>query len=68
MEKLLIRRKDKTESPEKLDQLEPEKYGKGAYCDLTYTPSKLADHILFREANYLKKIEEEASRCREIEA
>lgn len=68
MQKLLLSRKQKEEPPEYLDKLQPEKYGKGAYCELSYTPSKLADHILYKEANYLKKLEEELSKNRELEA
>lgn len=45
------------ESPVKLSNISPNKYGKGAYCDLTYTPSKLADNILYREVTTLKKVE-----------
>ena len=50
-----------------MNKLEPEKYGKGAYCDLSYTPSKLADHILFKDAHFLKKLEEEVSKTRDLE-
>ena len=36
-------------SPIRLKNLSPEKYGKAAYDDnRTYTPSKLADNILYR--------------------
>jgi flagellar motility protein MotE (MotC chaperone) len=42
-------------SPAKLQNLSPEKYGKAAWADLTYTPSKLADNVMFREAATLKK-------------
>jgi hypothetical protein len=35
---------------------------------LTYTPSKLADNVLFREASSLKRIEEESSKVREYES
>ena len=42
------RRSLKPESPEKLHNLSPEKYGKAAYVELTYTPSKLADNVLYR--------------------
>jgi hypothetical protein len=48
MDKLLDSRKRKDESHTKLGSISPEKYGKGAFCDLTYTPSKLADNVLFR--------------------
>ncbi len=56
------------ESPVKLDHLSPDKYGKGAFCDLTYTPSKLADNFLFRDVTTLKKIEEGNGKLRETEA
>lgn len=56
MEKLLFSRKVKEETTERMGNISPEKYGKGAYCDLTYTPSKLADNVLFREASNMKKI------------
>ncbi len=45
------------ESPVKLSNISPEKYGKGAFCDLAYTPSKLADNFLYRDVTTLKKIE-----------
>lgn len=45
------------ESPVKLNNLSPDKYGKAAYLDLTYTPSKLADNLLYREVTTLRKIE-----------
>ena len=63
MDKLLDSRRSK-EQEERVEGLSPEKFGKSAYCQLTYTPSKLADNVLFREANNLKRVEEESSRCR----
>lgn len=66
MDRLLDSRRSK-ENGEPLEGLSPEKFGKSAYCQLTYTPSKLADNVLFREANNLKRVEEEGSRCREFE-
>lgn len=56
MDKLLDSRRQRDEPQERLGTISPEKYGKGAFCDLTYTPSKLADNILFREVSNLKKI------------
>lgn len=56
MDHLLNSRLSREQSPSKLDNLSPEKYGKGAYANLTYTPSKLADNILFKEVTTLKKI------------
>lgn len=55
---MLFSRRQKEESAEKVDNLSPEKYGRGAYLDLTFTPSKLSEHVLYREATHLKKIEE----------
>jgi hypothetical protein len=48
MERLLNSRLDRQESPTKLQNLSPDKYGKGAFAALTYTPSKLADNVLYR--------------------
>lgn len=55
MDSLLVSRIKKDVSPTKLKNLSPEKYGKAAWADLTYTPSKLADNIMFREAVTLRK-------------
>ena len=44
------------DATERVPNHSPDKYGKGAYYELTYTPSKLADHVLYREASNLKKI------------
>ena len=65
MENLLNSRLSKDASPSKLQNLSPEKYGKGAYADLTYTPSKLADNVLYKEVITMKKVEEESSKVRE---
>lgn len=54
--KLLMSRRLKEENAERLLNLSPEKYGKGAYVELTFTPSKLADNVLFREASNLKRV------------
>ena len=56
MDQLLNSRLSRGESPTKLENLSPEKFGRGAYANLTYTPSKLADNVLFKEATTLKKI------------
>ena len=40
----------------KLATLSPDKYGKGAFCELTFTPSKLSENIIFREATNLKRL------------
>lgn len=47
MESLLASRKVQ-EEPSRLDNLSPEKYGKAAFSSLTYTPSKLADNVLYK--------------------
>ena len=41
--------------PTKLHNLSPDKYGKAAWADLTYTPCKLADNVMYREAVTLRK-------------
>jgi hypothetical protein len=53
---MLFSRRQKEEAAEKIESLSPEKYGKGAFLDLTFTPSKLSEHVLYREATNLKKI------------
>jgi hypothetical protein len=55
---MLFSRRQKEETSEKLERLSPDKYGRGAYLNLTFTPSKLSEHVLYREATNLKKIEE----------
>jgi hypothetical protein len=42
MDSLIRSRMRKDVTPTKLSNLSPEKYGKAAWADLTYTPSKLA--------------------------
>lgn len=66
MDSLLMSRMNKDVSPTKLQNLSPDKYGKAAWAELTYTPSKLANNILFREAVTLKKTEEGSSKLREL--
>lgn len=39
-----------------LENLSPEKYGKAAFANLTYTPSKLADNVLYKDVSNQKKI------------
>lgn len=68
MDSLLGSRMNKDATPTKLENLSPEKYGKAAWAELTYTPSKLADNIIFREATTLRKTEEGSSKVRELEA
>jgi hypothetical protein len=48
MEQLLNSRLSHDASPTKLQNLSPDKFGKSAYAGLTYTPSKLADNVLFK--------------------
>jgi len=48
MDSLLISRMRKDASPARLNNLSPEKYGKAAWAELTYTPSKLADNVIYR--------------------
>lgn len=55
MDSLILSRIKKDVTPTKLTNLSPEKYGKAAWADLTYTPSKLADNIIYREATTLRK-------------
>ena len=55
MESLLASRKI-SEEPSKLEGLSPEKYGKAAFSTLTYTPSKLADNVLYKEYSNQKKL------------
>jgi len=64
MDSLLFSRMKKDVSPTKLQNLSPEKYGKAAWADLTYTPSKLADNIMYREAATLRKNEEGSNKLR----
>ena len=56
MEQLLNSRMSKEGSPTKLENLSPEKFGKAAYAGLSYTPSKLVDNVLYKEATSFKKI------------
>jgi hypothetical protein len=35
--------------------LAPEKYGKAAYANLSYTPSKLKETLLYYDVNTMKK-------------
>lgn len=48
MDSLIMSRMKKDATPTKLHNLSPDKYGKAAWADLSYTPAKLADNILFR--------------------
>lgn len=64
MEHLLNSRMSKEGSPTKLENLSPEKFGKAAYATLSFTPSKLVDNVLYKEATQFKRIEEESSKVR----
>lgn len=48
MDSLMRSRMRKDATPAKLSNLSPDKYGKAAWADLTYTPSKLAENAIFR--------------------
>ena len=52
------------ETAEKLENLSPAKYGKAAYVNLTYTPSKLKENVLYRETSTMKRVEESNSKVR----
>lgn len=45
------------ESPMKVEGLSPEKFGRAAFIDMQYTPSKLAENCLFKDVNSMKKYE-----------
>jgi len=64
MDSLIRSRMRKDVSPARLTNLSPDKYGKAAWADMTYTPSKLADNVIFREAATLKKNEEGSNKLR----
>ena len=61
-------RKLEEETTEKLENLSPAKYGKAAYVNLTYTPSKLKENVLYRQTSTMKRVEESNSKVRELEA
>ena len=56
----------KKEESVKLEGLSPEKYGKAAYQDVMYTPSKLADNLLYKEVSAMKKNEENSQKYRDL--
>ena len=64
MDHLLDSRMSREESPSRLENLSPLKYGKAAFASLTFTPSKLVDNVLYKEATTFKKVEEESSKVR----
>ena len=47
-EPLIMSRMRKDVSPAKLHNLSPDKFGKAAWADLSYTPAKLADNVIYR--------------------
>lgn len=47
--------KDISGVPEPIESLPADKYGKAAYVELTYTPRKLKDNLLYIEAMTMKK-------------
>ena len=66
-EKLFTAQKDTASSKQQVGTISPEKYGKAAFEGLTFTPSKLSENVLYREASSLKRVEEQAGRSREFE-
>lgn len=55
-------------SPTRLKNLSPEKYGRTAFRELSYTPEKLTENFLYKEITVTKKIEVEKKRIRELES
>lgn len=56
------------ETAHKLEGLSPDRFGRSAYASLSYTPSKLAGNVLFKEASSMRRVEESSSKAREWEA
>lgn len=50
----------------KLESLSPEKYGSIAFKDLSFSPEKLTENFLFKEATIQKKLETEKKKVREL--
>lgn len=48
MDSLHLSRFTKNQITSKLVNLSPEKYNRSAWADLTYTPSKLTNNVLYR--------------------
>lgn len=44
-----------SDEPQVLDNLAPEKYGSIAYSQLSFTPNRLKDSMLYYEVSNLKK-------------
>lgn len=68
MDNLLQSRLHGAEAAQRLEGLSPERFGRGAYASLSYTPSKLAGNVLFKEAVSMRRVEESNSKAREGEA
>ena len=45
-----------TASKQTVGNISPEKYGRAAFEALTFTPGKLSENVLYREANSLKRV------------
>lgn len=56
------------ENPEKLNSIDPEKFGGAAYAELTFTSSKLVDNVIFREVANIKMAGQSTGKLRELEA
>lgn len=65
MDQLLYSRINNEEET-RLENLSPEKFGRSAYAKLSYTPSKLANNVLYKEVTQMKKTEENGSKMREF--
>lgn len=51
-----------------LSGLSPEKYGRSAFRELSYTPEKLYESFMYKENTSNKRVEEERRRVRELES
>ena len=61
---LIMSRMRKDVSPAHLKNLSPDKYGKAAFAELSYTPAKLVENVMYREVATLKKNEEGTNKLR----
>lgn len=55
-------------TPVPLKNLSPEKFGRSAFRELSYTPEKLVETILYKDVASNKKLELEKKRIRELES
>lgn len=55
---------DLPDTPQVIESLPADKYGKAAFVELTYTPKKLKDNLLYIEAVTMKKEEEKNNKLR----